>query len=723
MALTTGATLLNTTAGATGNITFTGTVTGGQALTATSGGITTFNSTVGAGVGNALASLTTNGGGTTILRDAVTTTGVQTYDDAVLLGWAAGQNRTLAGSSVSLNSTVNNETAAPRGLTVNTTGGGVTTFGGTIGAGANGGLFNLITNADGSTRIGANITIANGAVANGAEALRFNDNVVLTADTLLNAGNGRVFFAGTINSDGLGGSPNKALRIVSTASTASLATSPTPTGIDLANGDQLRNFVVPFTFTGDIGNTSALSFLGLNVGTVGTTDFDGSSAGVPALSTILFTDPASFTAGVFNPPPPGAHTLTHTINISSGGTFAQGQNEKLLATGNLTINTGTAAAYNGTAYVGDVVTTGAFNLNSANIRVRTRAAGNVLGITAAPARNTQGMDEGVNFVSGTSINFSSRPIRTTGGFSPQGVFAPTIVTGTTDFAAPNTNDILITGEQNGDVRRRAYFGGGGDQTRFIAEFTDNSLDGTQPASGRFLPLTRRAQGPTDTRVSETITPFTIVDVPQLQPDTSIGQALRAELEKISVNVRASFPSELVDFLIGRNIYVDKPDAARVSSEDRRVSEGRLSIEAVTRVIESYKAVDARADESRAVLDDVAAFNTDSDFDAVGIAEFLIEQPADNAARTLMDQLVGLLADVEQLGLGPIEERACKERIVAGIRPSLWEPGQLVAVIEAYGKATKPRKSVPPPASPVGEPAQPTTPEPAAQPEAQAAAAR
>jgi hypothetical protein len=73
----------------TGNITFSGTVDGttrgGEALSAHATGITQFAGAVGGGT--ALASLVTNAGGSTAIDGGViTTTGVQTYADAVTLG-------------------------------------------------------------------------------------------------------------------------------------------------------------------------------------------------------------------------------------------------------------------------------------------------------------------------------------------------------------------------------------------------------------------------------------------------------------------------------------------------------------------------------------------------------------------------------------------------------------------------------------------------------------
>jgi hypothetical protein len=67
-----------------------------QILTANSTGTTAFNQTVNA------ASLTTDAGGTTQLNGNVTTTGSQTYGDAVTIA----NNPILSGSDITFNNTV-----------------------------------------------------------------------------------------------------------------------------------------------------------------------------------------------------------------------------------------------------------------------------------------------------------------------------------------------------------------------------------------------------------------------------------------------------------------------------------------------------------------------------------------------------------------------------------------------------------------------------------------
>ncbi|MBI1918657.1 MAG: autotransporter-associated beta strand repeat-containing protein, partial [Planctomycetes bacterium] len=173
------------------NITFNSTVDSDsnatpRALTVNSSnnGTTLFNGTVG---GNAaLASLTTNADGTTVLVNVgnVTTTGDQTFNDAVLL---VGDT-TLNGSNITFNSTVDSAGGGSN-LTVNSSGNGTTTFNGTVGG--NGSLTSLTTNADGTTDLnGGNVT---------AGFQTFNDAVVLTANTTLTGVD--VTFNGTLDSD------------------------------------------------------------------------------------------------------------------------------------------------------------------------------------------------------------------------------------------------------------------------------------------------------------------------------------------------------------------------------------------------------------------------------------------------------------------------------------------------------------------------------------------
>ncbi|NDH07383.1 hypothetical protein EBX93_15945, partial [bacterium] len=174
---------LNISAGS-GNVTFTGAVGGTYALGAIAvdtTGTTTFGSSVNA------ASLTTNAGGTTVLNSSVTTTGAQTYNDAVILN----------GSLVSTGSTIttaNTIDAANNSLTLVTDileiGGSINGGSGTItikplttstsiglGDGATGDL-NLTNTELGYINTTGNYfaTIVIGDSANGSGVIQYNTN-------------------------------------------------------------------------------------------------------------------------------------------------------------------------------------------------------------------------------------------------------------------------------------------------------------------------------------------------------------------------------------------------------------------------------------------------------------------------------------------------------------------------------------------------------------------
>ncbi|MEA3367127.1 MAG: filamentous hemagglutinin N-terminal domain-containing protein, partial [Planctomycetota bacterium] len=183
-----------TVAGTTAN--FNGTVNSG----ATFANDLTVNATttllagqVGNAANGALGQLETDAAGTTRINGGVvTTTGNQTYNDAVELG----ANTTLTGTDVSFLGTLDADaTGNDRTLLVNAS--GVTTFGnGAADAvGGTGRLETLTTDAAGRTEIGTTTMNLDGA------SVTFNDPVLLTADlTIDEAGPGDVTFASTVDS-------------------------------------------------------------------------------------------------------------------------------------------------------------------------------------------------------------------------------------------------------------------------------------------------------------------------------------------------------------------------------------------------------------------------------------------------------------------------------------------------------------------------------------------
>ncbi|WP_293360681.1 filamentous hemagglutinin N-terminal domain-containing protein, partial [Microcoleus sp. CAWBG24] len=174
-----------------------------------SGGTATFNAVT-------ATSFTTNAGGKTELNGNVTTTGAQTYGDAVTIA----NNPILAGTGVTFKDTVNGSS----NLTVNG-GSGNITFSGAVGTlSAIGNLtanstgittFNTVssasitTNAVGATILKGNVittgaqtygdavTVANNPILSGS-AVTFNNSVDGSSDLTVNSGSGNITFSGAV---------------------------------------------------------------------------------------------------------------------------------------------------------------------------------------------------------------------------------------------------------------------------------------------------------------------------------------------------------------------------------------------------------------------------------------------------------------------------------------------------------------------------------------------
>ena len=321
----------NTTLASTMNITFGSTLQSAGApvdLTLISAGVTTLSAAVGGG-GNPLASLTTDGNGTTVINTvAVSTTGAQTYADPVTIGANAVGGAVLAssgGGAITFGGPVNG--AQP--LVVNTT--GATTFGGTVGGAT--ALTALTTDAGGTTAI-------NGGSVTTTGAQTYNDAVTLGATTTLaSTGGGAIAFNSTV--DGI-----QAL-IVNTAGTT--------------------------TFGGAVGGTTALT--AVTTDPAGTTAINGGS--ITTTGSQAYNDAVSlgadailnagagnifFSSTVQSPGTPRSLTLNSSGSTVFGGIVGGGGSPLLAVTtdaaGATAINTGGVTTTLAQTY-GDGVTLGA----------------------------------------------------------------------------------------------------------------------------------------------------------------------------------------------------------------------------------------------------------------------------------------------------------------------------------------------------------------------------
>ena len=201
-----------------GAITFTGTVNGGYALTANSTAATLFSGVVGGTA--ALTSLMTNAGGSVTLP-SVTTSGVQSYGDAVTLSGTlyttsnasfgiTGSTKLAANTTVSTGSgTITFAGTADGGyaLTANST--GDTLFSAAVGGGT--ALTSLTTNVGGTTSLqsvktsgiqqyGDNVTLAGSYITTNA-TFGVSGSTTLAATTTVSTGSESITFTGTVDGD------------------------------------------------------------------------------------------------------------------------------------------------------------------------------------------------------------------------------------------------------------------------------------------------------------------------------------------------------------------------------------------------------------------------------------------------------------------------------------------------------------------------------------------
>jgi filamentous hemagglutinin family protein len=374
-----------------GNATFTGAVGANQALaalTVNSTGTTAFDSTVQA------TSLTTDAGGTTTLNGNVTTSGTQTYGDAVQVNG----DTTLAttNSAVTFDSTVNSQASETNNLTV-TTGNGAVAFNAAVGGAANGELGALAVNSTGTTTFASTVeadtvatnvggtTVLNGNVTT-TGTQTYSDNLQLNSGLSLTTTNSDVTVAGTVNSEAgetnaltvnsgsgnvtltgalgsgvvlgavtvnstrataFGGTVQAASLTTNAGGTTSLNGNVTTTGAQTYNDDAVtinsgltlnsNNNAIAFTGTIDsqIGETNALT---INSGTAGTT-LGGTIGGITPLGALDITTGQAIAL---------PSLAVSSLAVDADGVISQQGGSSLTVTGNASFNT------QGLLNVGDV---------------------------------------------------------------------------------------------------------------------------------------------------------------------------------------------------------------------------------------------------------------------------------------------------------------------------------------------------------------------------------
>ncbi len=186
----------------------------------------------------ALTSLTLGAGGITELFGNVTTSGAQTYGNAVYLFGSSPQTLTsTSNGAIDFVSTVDGAQA----LTVNT--GGLTTFGGTVGSTT--ALTSLTTDAAGTTTLDGNVSTTGAQTYN--DAVTLGNNGTLTGTT--------VSLAGGV----IGGSHSLAILGNTTLGTATGLSLLSVTGTSTLNGNVSTTGTQSYTGAVTLGGTDTLT--------------------------------------------------------------------------------------------------------------------------------------------------------------------------------------------------------------------------------------------------------------------------------------------------------------------------------------------------------------------------------------------------------------------------------------------------------------------------------
>ncbi|MEX2219526.1 MAG: hypothetical protein WD749_12300, partial [Phycisphaerales bacterium] len=689
------------------------------AVNTSGGGLTRFAGAVGAS--SALATLTTNADGTTAVGSSVAATTTLAFQDAVRLDG----DSVMSAATITFGSTLDSGSGLNSDLAVNATN---TQFAGAVGGIAGGALGQLTTDDAGTTLISGgsfqalgltfndaltlassttmaanavtfgstvstlglnrslsvsagSITIAGGSVTTSADQT-YAGGVVLAANTTLAGQN--IAFSGTLNSDGtarnltlnpgvaatLGGTMggSSALGALTVNGLARLGADVTTAGAMLFNG-AVRVFAdsvlrdgsdTGMRFAGTIDSEGSPSALTLMVTSEGSPSLanptlprillGGDIGSTLALSSLTLGGPrtsvppvATIVAGLDDAGNPIAN---YTLAITTTGGFTMGPNEKLTVLGSLVINAG------GAAILGDINTLLDLTVNASSIGIRLRAGAPVFGAIpgGGGAVLVQDEDFGVDIV-GRTVTFSVAPGVVGSGIPPT-------------FATPSSAD--ISGTLSGFTQRA---------------FGDITLD-LLFGSGAALDL--KSAGPSNANFAEAIAGAAPRESQSgtVASDTAVGRAQFEELAKLGVYARPLDRSELVDFLIGRALYLDVPSGLSPQAEDFKVAVDRLPGDIVNMVLESYRNIFAREHVDpetgqpihggarlTAVLSQAWAAYAAEAGENADPARFRAQVAADGAsaeAAGYLDSLQTLFTQLQYLGLTPLELRIAKTQLAAAI---------------------------------------------------------
>lgn len=590
-----------------------------------------------------LNTLNVNGNFVLLVGPEVRTTSIQSYNAPVQIGG----NTRFEGSVITFSSTLDSASSAARTVTINSTasagGAGQVNFLGAVGA-----VFSLqsLNVSSGISRVSSNITTRGG--------IEFANAVNLSGNSIMDAGNGGVFFRSTL--DALTDFAGSSLELRS-----NLAATPTAT---------------PFRFGGNVGANAVLGTL-----TIGA---NGSAMGLPApatAATIVFSDAWDSTGAIAsaNVAPTDAFEIRAT-------NFVMGRNQKLTSFGNFLIRgTGTdATSAANSASIGDITSIGTITVRANTINLLTRPGGTLLDNFGQTDRDT-----GLDFVAAGAITFSSAPL---GGNST------VQFSNNSGNVSSNLNGFVVRQYTNGVAP--ALFASGANLLRLDLKAEGPSLANTATVLAAALP---RNEDLTGYRAPASIDPSLVGPLSELGISTReldadeqlmflVGTSLYNDLSppasmgggEVSVS-SARLDRESVERAVAgyRTLFL----SAMLDENGNQVmgADGRPAFDP-----ESREATAARLKETLA-----SAWSAYSGKGGAvtgeGFRAYLESQTATTSERSaldILDRARDLLDDIDAMGLAPFESRGPKGKVLETIRPSGMTPEQIKGAVMGEAVASR-----------------------------------
>ncbi len=650
---------------------------------------------------------TANGGGTTFIdTSSFTTLNNQTYDDDVVIEMNTTLTSSMDGNIVFNGNLDADSTANDRTLTINT--GGVTRFGdeSADAVGSMGAFESIETDAPGRLEIYASSIMTDGA------SITFNDPLLLFSDlTITESGSGDVTFDDVIESaDGF----NFMLTVNTAGGDVIFGGDIGADVLGALSSDTGLGFLKTFadggtTFLGDgittTGGVTIFNDLVLTDGAIinggsgrllfaGTIDSDGTPRDLTLITTYAPVDPEEAlerpavgfggSIGASSPlasltindgllganPVPTTSTIVFATGFDMDGfidadatdvdtifqirvaDFTMGQGQKMLTLGHLDLGA------TGTATLGDLTTVGDMCVDAATIQIHTRDAGAVAELMGSTVVTTL-MDSSVDFVSGGVLKFTSAQMLLNGGPNPL-------------FANPSA---VFNGTPSGVV------------LAYPDPINKNTFNGL---GDRLFAFDLRAEGASPSNPSEALAGLVKINIPEVPTESVLGLALKKQLEEIEIWLRDLSAQELIDALIGRGLYNDRPQVVySEGAADRPASVARISPDIAFRILDNAKVIKDNSEGWAAAIleawEQYVGAIGDVDPDAEGFGKFVLEQPASSVARQAFDHLAQTYLYVDQSGLTQFETKYCKAALVRGFQDRQISI-DLVQAVEAFAAA-------------------------------------